>query len=694
VTTNPGWQTLDAFFAPRSVAVIGASADRSRAGGRVLQTLATAGYPGRVIPVNPNQTQINDLPCHPSILAVPEPVDLVAICVPAERVPDIIRECGRAGVRGAVVFADGFRDEALRAALADAHAEARTASGLRIIGPNTIGIRHSESRAYVTFSSATESELMPGPIATIAQSGGMSGVLGVTQLRRRGLGPRCVIDTGNEFDVDLADCIDYVADDPGTTCISVLAEGARDGRRLAAAIRHASERGKHVVFLKTGRSAAALDQVASHTGALAGRAELFDAAIRDAGACVVRDEMEMMDAVVLHGFNRVPKGRRLGAVTPSGGYAILAVDAAEQFGMEFPPPVIAPTAEQREQVKLGTFDNPFDMSSTISSGPRGLETSLHWMASQPNIDAILLWQAAILDTPAPQPRVLAALADLVAHTDKPVFGCGLTTPEFQARLREIGVLWFEEPTRLVRALSVVAPPATPHAVPAVAATHRRVVTGSRARDVLGDLPDLAHVPTIAVTDAASAQRAMQALGVDRVILKVESEHIAHKTEFGFVSGPVSAAELARTFTELEQTRSASSDPSASIVLQPLERGIELALGAYLDPAFGPSVMVALGGIYLEIMRDAQFAPAPVTVQQARDMVLRLKAADILRGVRGRPPADIDAAARAIAALSRFIADNAGRYAEIDINPLFVHAEGKGVIAVDALLVERHPDILG
>ena len=679
---------LAAFFAPRSVAVIGASADRSRAGGRVLQTLATAGYPGRVIPVNPNQTQINDLPCHPSILAVPEPVDLVAICVPAERVPDIIRDCGTAGVRGAVVFADGFRDAALRAALADALADARAKSGLRIIGPNTIGIRHSESRAYVTFSSATESELMPGPIATIAQSGGMSGVLGVTQLRRRGLGPRCVIDTGNEFDVDLADCIEYVAEDPGTTCISVLAEGARDGRRLADAIRHATNRGKHVVFLKTGRSAAALDQVASHTGALAGRAELFDAAIRDAGACVVRDEMELMDAIVLHGFNRVPKGRRLGAVTPSGGYAILAVDAAEQFGMEFPSPVVAPTTEQREQVKLGTFDNPFDMSSTISSGPRGLETSLQWMASQPNIDAILLWQAAILDNPGPQPRVLAALADLVAQTDKPVFGCGLTTPEFEARLREIGVLWFEEPTRLVRALSVVTPEAAPRDLTAASATHRRIVTGARARELLGGLPDLPHVPTVPVANAAAAQQAMQSLGAERVILKVESEHIAHKTEFGFVSGPIAAAELERAFGELERARAASADPSASIVLQPVARGIELALGAYLDPAFGPSVMVALGGIYLEILRDAQFAPAPVTEQQARGMVLRLKAADMLRGARGRPPADIDAVARAIAALSRFMAENVDRYAEIDINPLFVGPEGKGVVAVDALLVER------
>jgi acyl-CoA synthetase (NDP forming) len=683
-------QGLAAFFNPRSVAIIGASADRSRAGGRVLQALATAGFPGHIYPVNPNQTQIDDLACYASIRAVPDPVDLVAICVPAERVPDIIRDCGEAGVRAAVVFADGFRAGNLREQLAAAHAEARAKSGLRIIGPNTIGIRHSGSRAYVTFSSATESELFPGPVTTIAQSGGMSGVLGVTLLRRRGLGPRCVIDTGNEFDVDIADCVEHFAEDDGTTCISLLAEGSRDGRRLAAAVRRASENGKQVVFLKTGRSAAAMDQVASHTGALAGRAELFDAAMRDAGACVVRDEMEMMDAVVLHGFNRVPKGRRLGVVTPSGGYAILTADAADQFGMELPAPVIPPTPEQREQVKLGTFGNPFDMSSTISAGPRGLETSLRWMASQPNVDAILLWQAAILDNPATQPRVQAALAELVAQTDKPVFACGLTTPDFPARLRELGILWFEEPTRLIRALSVVAPPAE-RSEPENAVSspnHRRVVTGERAREALRDVIELPQVATIAVATADEALEAMRSLGAERAILKVESEHIAHKTEFGFVSGPIAASEVAQTFAKLDDARNRSADPSAQIALQPFERGTEMALGAYHDPAFGPSVMVALGGIFLEIMRDTEFAPAPVTEQQAREMVLRLRAADILRGARGRAKADVDALARALAALSRFVADNSDRYAEIDINPLIVRAEGKGVVAVDALLVER------
>ncbi len=679
-------EDLRAFFDPRSIAVIGASAETSRAGGRVMAALANAGYPGRIFPVHPTHATINGLPCFPSVGAIPEAVELAALCVPAQAVPEVIRECGSAGVKGALVFADGFRDPALRATLGAALAEARAASGLRVIGPNTIGIRNSRSRAYPTFSSAVEASPMPGPVATIAQSGGLSGVYGVTALRRRGLGPYCVIDTGNEFDVDIADCLDYLAEEPGVTVIAIIMEGTRDGRRLMRGVHKARENGKAVVFLKTGRSAAAMDQVASHTGALAGSAAMFDAAMRVAGATVVQDEAEFMDAVVLHGFDRVPKGRRLGAVTPSGGYAILTLDAVARYGMEMPAPAIAPTAEQRADVKLGVFGNPFDMSSTISAGPRGLETSLLWMAQQPNVDAILLWQAAILDTPEAQPRVFATLQTVVQRTDKPVFCCGLTTPEFQARLREIGVLWFEEPTRLVRALSVVAPPADPVSPPAPGAhaSSRRVVSGAAARAALAGLP---HVATVQVADAQAARLAMRELGAARVVLKVESDRTAHKTELGLVTGPLGEDELDAAFSRLAAARARTEDSVAPIVLQPFERGTELALGAFVDPVFGPSVMVALGGIFLEVLGDTVFAPAPVSEAEAKAMVLRLKGVDVLRGARGRPPADIDAVSRTLAALSCFIARNAGRYAEIDINPLIVRAEGQGAVAVDALLVE-------
>ena len=677
---------LKAFFDPASIAVIGASAELTRAGGRVMAALAGAGYPGKVYPVHPTQKKINGLTCYPAVGKIRGKVDLAALCVPAERVPGVIRECGEKGVKAVLVFADGFRDPALRAELDAALRDAHAKCGLRMMGPNTIGVRNSHTKAYPTFSSAQETSPMPGPVVTIAQSGGLSGVFGVAALRRRGIGPHTVIDTGNEFDVDVAECIGYMADAPGVTVISVILEGARDGRRLAAAVRKARDNGRAVVFLKTGRSSAAMDQVASHTGALAGSAAMFDAAMRAAGAVVAQDEMELLDAVVLHAFGKVPAGRRLGAVTPSGGYAILTLDAVDRFGMQMPAPVIDPTPEQRAEVKLGVFGNPFDMSSTISAGPRGLETSLLWMASQPNVDAILLWQAAILEGAAAQERVFPALQALVRQTGKPVFGCGLTTPEYQARLRDIGILWFEEPTRLVRALSVVAPeapPALPAEKPHAAADTRRIISGAAARRLLSELP---HAPALSIGSPQGAERALAQLGAERVVLKVESQTIAHKTELGLVSRPITASDVPAELARLQSVRAGTEDPTAPIVMQPFVSGVEIALGAFVDPVFGPSVMVALGGIYLEIFRDSVFAPAPVTTAEVHAMVQRLKGFEILRGARGRPPADIGSIAGALAALSRFIADNADKYAEVDVNPLIAGPDG--ALAVDALVVER------
>lgn len=682
----PPADSLQAFFDPASIAVIGASAETTRAGGRVLAALAGAGYKGRVYPVNPNQKKINGLTCYASIDKIRGQVELAALCVPAERVPDVIRQCGAKGVKAALVFADGFRDPALRADLDAALREARAKSGLRMIGPNTIGIRNSHTRAYPTFSAAAEATPMPGPVVTIAQSGGLAGVYGVIALRRRGLGPYCVVDTGSEFDVDVAECVDHFATQDGVKVIAVILEGARDGRRLAGAVRKARASGKAVVFLKTGRSAAAMDHVASHTGALGGSAAMFDAALRQAGATVVRDEMELLDAVVLHGLGKVPASRRLGAVTSSGGYAILTLDAVERFGMQMLPPVIDPTSEQRAEVKLGVFGNPFDMSSTIMAGPRGLETSLLWMAGQPNVDAILLWQSAILEHPQAQERVFATLESFVARTDKPVFLCGLTTPDYQAKLRDIGVLWFEEPTRLIHALSVVTEPELPtgplpsHAPPAA---RRRIVSGAAARALLTELP---HVPTIAIATPDAAERALARLGADQVVLRVESQLIADKTAFDLVSRPLAPVDVPAELARLQAVRAGTPDPTAPIVMQPFRPGVEIALGAFVDPVFGPSVTVALGGSLLEILRDTVAAPAPVTEAEALTMVLRLQGVDILRGARGRPPVDIAAIARALAALSRFIARQSGRYTEVNIDPLI--AGPGGAVAVDALLVER------
>ena len=686
-------RVLDALFAPRSIAIIGASSNPNRTGARVLRALRINRFEGGIHLVSPNQSRIGDSLSHASIGDVPETVDLAAICVRAENVPAAIRECGHAGVRAAVVFADGFDKPELRSALKQALSEARTLSGLRMLGPNTVGVRNTASWTYVTFSWRTRDRLSAGRVATITQSGGMGTVFGKAMLRRRHLGPRYAIDTGNEFDVDVADCITYCAGDPEVSCISVIIEGFRDGRRLVEAVRGARALGKPVVFLKSGRSQAAMEQVSSHTGGLAGRAEVFDAALSDAGACVVRDEGELTDAVVLFSANAVPKGRRIGVVTASGGYGILTIDAIARYGMELPQPLVPMTPEEQASSPDAHPANPFDMGAGVGASVARWQVALNWMAAQPNIDAIAMWHASYLEFEDEQQKYYPIFAEIAKTAGKPILCCGLMPAAFEKQLMELGIPVFDEPTRLIRALSVVAPPASDGlagrlaAVPSPAEP-RTIIIGAQARDAMSPISAvLPHVTTITLTSAADIPGALRAAGTEKIILKVECETIAHKTELGLVSAPVRADEVAVAYEQLDAKRNALGEPSAPIVLQSFETGIEIALGGYDDPIFGAVVMVALGGIYLEIFRDTAFALAPVTKAKALQMITSLKACDILRGARGREPADIEALAASVEGFSRFFAENIGRYREIDINPLMVRAAGRGVAAVDILLVE-------
>ncbi len=444
--------------------------------------------------------------------------------------------------------------------------------------------------------------------------------------------------------------------------------------------------GKPVVFWKTGRSDASAAQIASHTGSLAGNARIFEAALRAAGAIVVQDEAAFVDAVALASAGRIPAGRRLGVVTASGGYAIVTLDAAERFGIDVPEATVPPTEAQQAALGPAHFVNPFDVYALFGRGRRSFEAALQWMDAQP-VDAIAIWLSY---------ACMGETVQAIVH-DRP--------HRLRGRQRQAGVLlWPDDsgvrgrtsrsgrplvrgPTRLVQALGETAPRARPAGTlePFAPAGARDIVAGKKARAILAGLKALPQVRTEAVANTAEAVALQRELD-GRVFLKLEGERLAHKTEVGGVVGPLDAGAVAAAYAQLAAVRAELADPSAAIVLQPSEEGVELALGAFVDDVFGPSVMVAVGGIFLEVLKDAQFAPAPVTAEQARDMILSLRGAPLLLGARGKPPCDIDAAAAALAELSRFIAAHAADYREIDINPLMVRGKGRGVVAVDALIV--------
>lgn len=678
-------QGLEAFFNPRGIAVVGASEGVVKAGGRTLHNLDLFGYKGHIYPVTPRSGELYG---HPTVLSLDKidgPVDLVIICVKAELVPGILREAGHIGAGAAVVYAAGYDDPAL----ADELEEARRESGVRVIGPNTVGIRMLESDGtgvFGTFSGDIENGLTPGPVAMIAQSGGLGVYFGSAYLRELGTGTKYLLDTGSEMDVDCADLIEYVTNDEEIRVIAVLLEGARDGRKLQRVIEDARARDKHVIFLKVGRSSAAAEQVASHTGSMVGSSELFDAAMRDAGAIVAQDEGEFVDAVRLCATDHRPAGRRIGVVTPSGGFGILAIDAAERFELEIPQVNLSVPDNLTEALSNALLSNPLDYMAKGAEKPDSLAAALTWMAAQPNIDAVVLWQAYVLMRQDQRERLEQALEKLDSVNGKPLFGCGITTKGFERQLKAKGMQWWNEPTRLFRAIALAAP-SEPGPSEMVSqkdnpvAEQPQALMGFEARSMVPIIP---HADTTIVDSAIQACNLARQWG--KMVLKVEDPRFPHKTELGLVSGIVSEHQAEAAYHSILKAQKTVGAVETPIIAQKAETGVELAFGGYNDPVFGASVMVAMGGIHIEVDKDMAVSVAPIDVNKATEMIMSLRGSPLLRGARGRALADVKAAAIALSKFSSFYVDHANKYSSIDINPVMVKPEGEGIVAVDLVLV--------
>lgn len=681
--------TLDALFDPKSVAIVGASEEPTRAGGRIVGYMADNGYAGRLHYVNPTRSTLRGRPCYPTIADVPEPVDLALIVLGADRVPEAVADCAKSGARAAVVFATGFAE----AGAAGIELQSRLAAGLRgtrmrLLGPNTAGVRRTDIGLFGEQGTNLGTVgYRAGSVAMISQSGALGGYFGSTYLLHQlGVGSRYFVDTGNEVDVDVADCVEHISRDEAVSCVAMILESCRDGRKLAAAVRSARERGRPVLCLKVGRTAAGIDAARSHTAAMASRTELLEAELAAAGAFVTRDEVQLADALLLHSTGAVPRGRRLGIVTPSGGFGVMALDLASELGVELPD-IARPTDGALVRSGLGAMSNPLEVAALAAPGTDLLEASLRHVGAQPTVDAVVLWHPHRLLLVGEQEGHVAALRRAREAGGKPHFHCGIAPAEVKARLQAAGIVSFDSPTRLMRAVAAVAP-AAPAAVAAKAAGRYAddggtVMPADEARErLLG--AGIAFVETVVVRDARDAAAVHERWGRP-VMLKLETSAATHKTERGLAIGPLSGASIPAAFARLAGSETARLDPAARVVAQPYETGIELALGAYVDPAFGPSVMAAHGGIFVEVLKDAAFAAAPIGRSRALALLGSLRISPALLGARGRP-ADLEAAADALVALSRFIAAAGDPGLSVDVNPLIVRAHGAGAVAVDARIV--------
>jgi acyl-CoA synthetase (NDP forming) len=699
---------LEAIFAPRSIAIVGASQDPNKIGGRPVELLRRFGFPGAVYPVNPRAAEVQGLPAWPSVAALPEAPDLAIIAVAAEAAPDALEACAEKGAKAAVIFSSGFAelDEAGQAMQARLRETARR-TGVRVLGPNCLGAASIAERSIATISVVLEAGLPPaGPLGIASQSGNI-GSYTTLLARERGIGVSRFGTTGNECDVDIADAIAFLARDAATKVILCVLETCRDAPRLVAALEAARRAGKPVVVLKVGASEAGQAAAASHTGALAGSDAVFDAVFRRAGAVRVHSVEQLLDlghaAAVLG--DRLPRSRRAVLLTASGGFGVLLADAASAAGLSLPTPLAATQRRILAAVPFASPRNPVDATAQMSSRPEILEAILAALLEDEGCDSLLLLLSASLYLPRLRGVYMPTLrAVREKHPDKVVMLAVHGPPDAVAELTAMGfpVVDGVGPSTqtlaglcdlaAARALPPSRPPALPPApVPDLAAL--RTEAGAKRALAAAGVPVL---PERVVASAAEAAEVAAGMGFP-VVLKIVSPDLPHKTEVGGVALDLGDAKtVARAHDEmLARVRHAA--PAARIegvLVSPMARGgTEMILGAKRDPVFGPVVLVGLGGVFAEVIGDVAVRPAPVDEAEAMAMLRSLKAVPVLDGARGRPKADLPAAARAIAALSRFAARHEASIAEIDINPLLVRPAGEGAVALDALIVpaetERH-----
>ncbi|WP_211295012.1 acetate--CoA ligase family protein [Novosphingobium guangzhouense] len=691
---------LDALFAPRSIALVGASDDAARIGGRPLRYLRASGYQGRVYPVNPKRETVQGQRAWPSIGALPEVPDLALLAVPAAATRAAVEDCVAKGVKAAIIFAAGFaemgeegRDEQARIV-----AVAR-AGGLRLLGPNCLGAADSSIGYYGTFSVMLDDGFLePGPVAIVSQSGAYGSH--IAQLaRNRGLGIRHWITTGNECDVDMAEALRWVIDREGVKVVMAYAEGVRNRALFFEALDLARRRGIAVVLLKVGRSEVGAHAVGSHTAALAGADNVFDAICRQYGVHRARSTAEQLDIAYAIARAGLPRGNRLGIFSMSGGLGIQMADDGDEAGLAVTPMPDDAQAELKALLPYASPANPIDATAQAMTDLPLMTRYIQVVLEQGDYDIFV----AILGTTPALPSYSARLAEALDAAGPG--GEGLiravtmsAPPEVVRAYEARGFLVFEDSVALTRALGAVArfaesfaaaraerPPLPALPVP-LAATG--TLSERAAKQVLAEagmsFPDerLAATPE----DAAAAA---DAIGYP-VVVKICSPDIAHKTEVGGVVVNLGDAAAVRDASGLVLDRARAAMPDAVIegvlVAPMIAGGVEVIAGVSIDATLGPVVMFGLGGVLVEVLRDVTFRAVPFDADEARRMIAETTAGKVLQGVRGAAPADVDALAESLAALSRFAAANDGRLAGVDINPLKVMPAGEGVVPLDALVL--------
>lgn len=696
---------LDTLLSPASVAIIGASPDPHRIRGQLLGLLRKNGFAGRIVPVNPSYTEIDGLPCVPTIAAAgDEPIDLALIAIPAGGVLPVLEECAAAGVRNAVVISSGFaEDDAAPPDLQHRVAALARRTGMRILGPNAEGFHNDIAHVSATFSPAVDRDADTAPVAVracigiVAQSGGMGFAL-FNRGRALGLSFSSVVSTGNEADLTAADIMAHLAQDPDTAGILLFIESVRDPARFAAAARAAREAGKFIVAIKVGHSDAGKIAAASHTASMAGWDAGYDAMFARHGIVVTSELEEALCLAAALAANPPAAGGRVAVVTISGGAGAWSADLLEAAGLSLPELGAATQAAIRDYIpSYGSARNPVDLTAGGAQGGGTLRT-VALLLDDPAVDIV-----AVVTTLANPGRVsldAPALAALLAQRRKPVLFYSYTLPSPLGRgvLAEAGAVICPSMALLARAAAVLRDRGRateykeplPLDLPAAvtdALTGSGTLTEHAAKSLLAECG--VTIAPFRLVSARDGLDAATSLGFP-VAAKIQSAAIPHKTEAGGVRlGIPDLATLQTAFDDIMHA-AARHAPGAAIDGVLIEKmappGVEIIVGVVRDPTFGPVVTVGAGGITTELFRDVAYALAPLDEAAAEALIRTLRSAPLLDGFRGAPPADMAALARLVSLVSRLADAGRDRISELELNPVIVHPQGRGCTVADALLV--------
>ena len=689
--------SLEPLFRPRSIAVLGASASPTRIGGRPVAGLIANRFEGGIYPVNPRSETIQGLPAFASVKDIPGPVDLAICTVPAKVVMPVLRECADKGVRALLVFTSGFAEVGEHRAQ-DAMAGLAREAGIRLMGPNCMGLVNFRSRAIGSFHPAFCEEITPGAIGLVSQSGAF-GALCYVLARERGQSFSYMFTTGNEADVDVGDCTAFLAEDPDTKAILLYMEGCRNGPKFLEALERARANAKPVIAIKLGRTAAGAAAAASHTAALAGEDAVYDAVFRQLGVYRAESIEEFFDVGRSCVVGTLPGNDRVAMITVSGGVGVLMADDADRRGLTVPPLPEAAQRRMRELVPFAAPRNPIDVTGQVLNDFSLLDQAVDLAAGNGGYGSVISFQGSVGRNPDMREGSRRGwLRRKAAHPGMHFAVCGFSAPDYVRDLEAAGIPVYEEATHATRAIAAMAGFARsfrarrprPGAIPPA-----ELPDGPMSELAALEALAAAGVPTVPTRHARTAGEAAaagEALGFP-VAVKVLSPDLLHKSDVGGVRlGVGDGAAAAEAFTSIVAACRAAA-PEAMIdgclVAPMMTGGVETILGAKRDPVFGPIVMFGLGGIFVEALGDVTFRAAPIDETEAHAMIRSIAAWPILAGLRGRPACDLDALAAALARLSLFAAANEATVESVDVNPFLVRPDG--AVALDAVLVRRLPE---